>query len=350
MVHVKPSKSGFTLVELLVVIAIIGILVGLLLPAVQAAREAARRMSCSNNTKQIGLAIHNYHATYNRIPLNIEATRYRDRVNELTGVNNDLKTSTGWLTGCLPFMEQQPLFEKCDFTAFTGGTWHCALDNAAMQIVRTTTINTLMCPSNPQPKLFNGAAIYDGAIGWNGNTRNVVGGARTDYVGNMGWTWTGWKDCGDLALPGGTAWVHPNLYYGEPNDNLQRVKGPFWFQNDGANFRDAQDGLANSVFVFENHQWNKTRRYSLDHNVSGLWFSPFSSIDSMNKIMNTGPEDIPGGNGQDDSRCATWSSTHQGGAHCLLGDGATRFVTSNIDYNVQKALSTISGGEQVTVP
>src|SRR6188472_3349467 len=98
-----PRRSGFTLVELLVVIAIIGVLVSLLLPAVQAAREAARRMSCGNNLKQIGLAMHNFHDTNNKLPSNI-------RPSAVSTVR------VRWASYILPFMEQSPLYDRIDFT------------------------------------------------------------------------------------------------------------------------------------------------------------------------------------------------------------------------------------------
>ncbi len=108
----NARKRGFTLVELLVVIAIIGILVGLLLPAVQAAREAARRMSCSNNFKQVGLAIHNYHSAYKQLPGHMAGTR----PNPLPGIwfqpsDNSNHMMLSFLVGLTPFMEQQALWE-----------------------------------------------------------------------------------------------------------------------------------------------------------------------------------------------------------------------------------------------
>ena len=120
----KSSQRGFTLVELLVVIAIIGVLVGLLLPAVQAAREAARRMSCSNNFKQMGLALHNYHSAYKNLPVHGTGTDSPDGGPALPqGTNNGTDNwwtgyndANAWRLSCLvamtPFIEQQALWEQ----------------------------------------------------------------------------------------------------------------------------------------------------------------------------------------------------------------------------------------------
>ncbi len=346
MIIGRVRKTGFTLVELLVVIAIIGVMVGLLLPAVQAAREAARRMQCGNNLKQIGLAVHNYHAAFNAMPLNRDARHENARDTDFGRVPARQGTSVSWLTSCLPFMEQQALYEQCDFVdTRRAGVWHAGLDSDAMRIVRATPVNTMMCPSNPQAPLFTGAVIYDGFLGWHGNGRDVKG-ARTDYVGNMGWVWSGWKDCPDLALPGGANWVHPWLFYDEGDQDLQKRKGPFWWQNSGASFKSFVDGTSNTVLAFENHAWNGSRKFASERNKTGLWYSPFSSVETMSKVMNTGADDIPGGFGQDDTRCTTWSSTHTGGAQAVMGDGSVKFVTDRIDYLIQKATSTVSGGEE----
>ena len=109
MHRLRPTRQGFTLVELLVVIAIIGILVGLLLPAVQAAREAARRMSCSNNFKQIGLAVHNYHSSYKQLPQNGSGTTRTDAGHPTF---NSSRLFASWLVGITPFIEQQALWEN----------------------------------------------------------------------------------------------------------------------------------------------------------------------------------------------------------------------------------------------
>jgi len=134
------SRAGFTLVELLVVIAIICVLVALLLPAVQAAREAARRMQCTNNLKQHGLAVHNFHDTNQRFPAAFE---------ELTAsptITGNSPWGCSWTARCLPYIEQQAVFQVYRFDR----DWQDATTNAVPNTGPICTkIKAFMCPSAP---------------------------------------------------------------------------------------------------------------------------------------------------------------------------------------------------------
>ncbi|MGZ0163180.1 MAG: DUF1559 family PulG-like putative transporter [Planctomycetales bacterium] len=340
-------RKAFTLIELLVVIAIIAILVALLLPAVQQAREAARRSQCQSNMKQIGIAMHNYHDVHSTFPLNYDGTR--------NGADRNAH-AVSWLTLCLPYMDQTPLYETLSFNCRINGTPNVdkCLDTPADRIVRRTIIPGLLCPSNPQPGIYSGTPWYDGG-GWNGNSRNIDG-AGTDYVGNMGWVWTGWKDCGDTQR-NGAPWVNPDLNFDAPNDNLLRVGGVFWWRG-ACKLNQIVDGTSNTLAVVENANWHFSKELPAEPNKQGLWFSPMGSITSITGPINADPAEIPGGNGGDDGRCTGWSSNHVGGAHALMADGGVKFLsettaTGSAPFDggfpdspgVLKALTTRSGGE-----
>ena len=200
----SKNGRGFTLVELLVVIAIIGILIALLLPAVQAAREAARRSACGNNMKQLGLAIHNYHDTYNAMPyLQVDAA-----VGRFTFVSG--------LVGLLPFIEQSALHDQITSTSTFGGVTYPPY---ASYFGRTTAylpwvamIPTYLCPSDP------GAA-----------ERSSEGTGRNSYCFSVGdWTPHSWSS--------GT--------------RLMGTRGPFAFRKN-FNFRAVTDGLSNTIAMSE---------------------------------------------------------------------------------------------------
>jgi prepilin-type N-terminal cleavage/methylation domain-containing protein len=142
----SQARRGFTLVELLVVIAIIGILVALLLPAVQSAREAARRMQCQNNCKQLGLALHNYHDANNTFPFG----SYWPNEAEIDKKNNG-NLGPNWVIAVLPFMEQQNLYNQFNFAS--------PIPHANNAIPRATTLSVMMCPSDGFARTpFNGTA------------------------------------------------------------------------------------------------------------------------------------------------------------------------------------------------
>lgn len=152
MMRSAPIRRAFTLVELLVVIAIIGVMVGLLLPAVQAAREAARRMSCSNNMKQVGLALHNYHDTFTLFPHNAHAFG-----------NNNTGCGASWLVRLLPYLDQGAAYSQLDFV--TASDWTMQYQSSAnAAVVAELRVPGLNCPSSPLPTTRSQATIANGTV------------------------------------------------------------------------------------------------------------------------------------------------------------------------------------------
>ena len=242
------SQSGFTLVELLVVIAIIGVLVGLLLPAVQAAREAARRMSCSNNFKQIGLAVHNYHSAYKVLPTQgCGSTGDKGYSPHSSNPNGSMlgqgpQLSQGqlsWLVGILPFMEQQALWEEIanpyEQTLAGGGT--IIYEPFAPSPCRSwnfcdawyTEIPALRCPSDPGTGLPSQG--------------------RTNYAACLG-------DSIDEGAAGVVHWKPPHNppTGGDESNQAQEARaacrGVFASHRE-TKFRDILDGLANTIMAGE---------------------------------------------------------------------------------------------------
>ncbi|MGI9470137.1 MAG: DUF1559 domain-containing protein [Rubripirellula sp.] len=239
----RCDRSAFTLVELLVVIAIIGVLVGLLLPAVQAAREAARRMSCSNNFKQIGLAIHNYHSAYKVLPMH--GTGANNEFANNWRIADDFSTPPAppvgytqfrlsMLVGIVPFVEQQAMWEQI-FNAHVDGeneSWpHMGPSPQAIRYAPySTDVPTYRCPSDPGTGLPAVGRTNYGACTGDGITRSRYGGAF----------WNG----------GQGKWI-----YWTNNIRMQQTRasqrGMFVPSSRESRFRDTLDGLSNTIMMGE---------------------------------------------------------------------------------------------------
>jgi prepilin-type N-terminal cleavage/methylation domain-containing protein len=279
-------KRAFTLVELLVVIAIIGVMVGLLLPAVQAAREAARRMSCGNNMKQLGLALHNYHDTFGTLGWNSDSgdqAAHPNNVGMRHPVNRWMQFS--WVVYALPFMEQQPMYDAINFNT------ELSMSHPTNTLLAQTPISTVMCPSAAHE------AVVNGQVQGYRHTGGAVG-ARTDYVGNLGHIWGGWKDCGavpDFPGPGGsnifvrgsnpgTPWVNGEMLNEQVNCNgTHRYFG-------GVKMSQILDGTSNTVMVFEDAHMRGGNNPALMHDRGvtddASWMSPLAAVNSVRNPIN----------------------------------------------------------------
>ncbi|WP_182867740.1 DUF1559 domain-containing protein [Stieleria mannarensis] len=382
----RPSfraRRGFTLVELLVVIAIIGILVGLLLPAVQAAREAARRMSCSNNFKQLGLAIHNYHSAFKNLPRQATGTWNDGDANAWAPRRTNNSGGLSALVGMLPYMEQQGLWDQIsnpldfdgdgviDYPAMgpTGRQHAVSRDYTPWR----TEIPTYRCPSDPGVGLpASGRTNYAVCIG-------------DAYAGQPVYTWPiRWNSNGGSPY---------DVVTGRSRNQNRWDRGVF--QNRKfSKFRDILDGLSNTIMMGEilsdlgdsdiRTRINRTQNDvapsicrqlgHIDPDRPRFWCNGGScpvpartvagtTFQGANSNLNRGMQwtiaypvctafqtNLP----PNSEACVRrWgmsggglsaSSRHQGGAHILMGDGAVIFMTDSVEAGDPNASAQVDAG------
>jgi prepilin-type N-terminal cleavage/methylation domain-containing protein len=320
-------RRAFTLVELLVVIAIIGILVALLLPAIQAAREAARRTECGNKLKQIGVALHNYHDTYNELPTGW--------ISQQGMPGSGSGYAWGWGTSILPFIEQASLPEQIGYGM---QTIHQSASNPATRALMQVPIDAYRCPSDVAPDNNNWLSMASQALA----TSNYVGAHNSDHFFSSGGT--------------------------RAAEHVQR--GGMFNSQRGVKLRDVLDGTSNTWMVGE-RKWqfvdiNGDVLISAAAHAFGSVTEPHSHTWRRGYQMAVGvyKMNLDGTNqagqiysGQVSQRGAQgFSSVHPGGAQFCLADASVRFVSESIDghfdgrgvqTNAAGSAATGAGGREV---
>ncbi|MEN6495702.1 MAG: DUF1559 domain-containing protein [Thermoguttaceae bacterium] len=322
----RTFGRGFTLVELLVVISIIGILIAMLLPAVQAAREAARRMQCSNNLRQLALAAHNYQTVHGKLP--------PGRVDAQTAGGYNW----GWVPRLLPFVEQGNLSQNIDYTK----------DPASNSYpIATTPVPILRCPSD-----FNRlqvAGTPDADTNYRGNAGNLIGAKYSGIEQNNGLFVTNVAVSIDHVIDGtsNTA-LFSEAVLGD-NDNTKISIPGDWFEitaNKNAARQTIHDQCANLVLTDSTTQFSKAGRNWHLGNYVTTRYNHMLTPNKKSCVCRQGSQDIDDRINNQGS-VTTVSSRHSGGVNLALADGSLRFVSESIDRDIWWALGSRDGGEVV---
>jgi prepilin-type N-terminal cleavage/methylation domain-containing protein len=319
-------RVAFTLVELLVVIAIIGILIALLLPAVQAAREAARRSQCSNNLKQMGLALHNYHDSFQSFPFGSRSGT-REPQN---------KSGTNWRASILGFLEQRTVFDQLNFeTGFFGaGATKTGYFSGGNEVLRNLLVPVYKCPSSTIDPFFNEAG-----------SENDGGSLMHDYVGLAG------------------AYPDPANRSGVCKQSSRGMvcRSGLLLPNEVRKMRDALDGTSNSIIVAE--QSGTVNGIPIRANYAGGWTGtaadkndPIYTVATMPTNYNfyhTGltvfrykinSQTTSAGSQQTYHTNTILNSFHPGAILVLLADGSVRGLSETIEMGTMQRLCAADDG------
>lgn len=316
------KRIAFTLVELLIVVAIIGILIAMLLPAVGNVREAARRTQCSNNLKQLGLALHAYHETRGRFPDGaVHEPPYSFGARKVGNHGS-------FLVYLLPFIEQDNVYDACDFEGDT------AFDSTLPdgQKVHELWIETFQCPSDPDRQYHkDGNPLYP--------STNGLSLATANYGASMGNQ--AFAPCSFGANMFGTG---PASHGHDETGNL--ISGVFSHTAWAARIEDIKDGSSNTIALGEvlpKCSWHAQDGWM---HVNSMWFATTCPIN-----YNNCPNEP-----NYDATCAApnaWScdmgfkSRHAGGAYFVFADGSVHWLEENIDYTNYQRLGDRRDGEVI---
>jgi prepilin-type N-terminal cleavage/methylation domain-containing protein/prepilin-type processing-associated H-X9-DG protein len=318
-------RRAFTLVELLVVIAIIGILIALLLPAVQAAREAARRMSCSNHLKQIGLAVLNYENTHRTLP----PGSFWSTLD--TGVNKG-----SILVHLLPYLEQQILYDCFDFNAASVDAQVFSVTSGTGKLIGANVIAAYVCPSDNHPATIKTAGHVPSGV----PDADV---ALHNYTASRG--------PAGLANNSECPCSHPyngSAFKSYTESELGTFPGPFTRRAECVKLGEVTDGLSQTIFFGEVRplcSWHNDNGWATSNNGNGYC----STIIPIN--YDTCHADATTTDGC--RRSCNWNteagfrSAHPGGAQFLFGDGSVHLLLETIDYDTYQNLGGKADGRPV---
>lgn len=351
----RLKNRGFTLVELLVVIAIIGILIALLLPAVQAAREAARRSTCNNHLKQLGLALHNYHSTHQSLP----ASAYYP----VTGAPNNISHLHTWLESLLPFIEQKPVYDQIDFNVA-----HHQGNNPA--VYNTFEPANLKCPSDPDAGMIANSretaylpyntAITSPVAGGQSLAASYVGCVGPSAVGNISSN-SNWNNGGAPGCYVNASWL---IAGNKTTSNCIGVQMPRYDDGQQGMFNGGRkaitfsmctDGTSSTFLVGETlPTYSSLQGYFSSHGQGGsvnlppnahkIWTGCKTQITTNSRVAG-----CPS-NGACWSCMAGFKSEHPGGVNMALADASVRFISESIDYNTWVFLGNREDRQSVSAP